>query len=264
MSAYREAKSNIIELSGHIIKDSLDREEVNISVTIDNPTLYFLSIFKECLDKRNIRFKGALLDIDDIRQRINYSDLKLVYEDYSPALKEIIKVINKQSNNFAAEMLLKTIAKENTGFGSFQKGTEQLNNYISKIGIPSEKTAVYDGSGLSRMNLISPKHIIRILTYIYNSNNYKPFFESLAVPGESGSLKKRLTKSDAQKRIFAKTGSMTGVNNLAGYIITQESDTLAFTIMISNFTAPQNVITNVIDLLCMRAAAFSRKQIDNK
>jgi serine-type D-Ala-D-Ala carboxypeptidase/endopeptidase (penicillin-binding protein 4) len=258
----RQFGSNIIELDGKIMKDSLNKEEVNLSVTIDNPTLYFLSLFKDCIEKRNIKFKGALVDIDDYRERINYSELNQIYEINSPPLKEIIKVLNKQSNNLIAEVLLKTMAKENLGEGSFSKGTEMLNKFAGKIGITSEKANFADGSGLSRLSLITPKYIIALLSYCYRADFSESFFNSLAIPGENGTLKRRLTKSTAQKNIWAKTGSMTGVNNLAGYIKTKDNDMLAFSIMIMNFTVPQNVISNIIDLICMRISAFTRKSDD--
>jgi len=83
--------------------------------------------------------------------------------------------------------------------------------------------------------------------------------KSLAIPGESGTLKRRLTKSVAQKQLWAKSGSMNGVNNLTGYVLTKDNEYLAFAIMIMNNTVPQSISSNIIDLICMRLAAFSRK-----
>ena len=257
---YKEIFSNFVQMSGGIIRDSLGKEEVQSSVAVDNPTLYFLHLLKDCIDKHNIKVRGVLLDIDDYRETITYSDLHLISTIYSPPLKSIIPVMNKQSNNLIAESILKTVAKEVTGKGAFQTGTELLAKFASKSGISAEKISLYDGSGLSRMTVISPKNFVTLLSYMYRNEDKDIFINSLAIPGESGTLKRRLTKSVAQKQLWAKSGSMNGINNLSGYIKTKDNEMLAFAIMIMNDTVPQTISSNIIDLICMRLAAFSRKK----
>lgn len=256
----RHPGTNIIEIYGFIQQNKADKESKIASVTIDNPSLFFLNLFKNAIEKRNIKFRGALLDMDDWNQKFSYLDRTPVSEYFSPPLYKIIQEVNKNSNNLTAECLLKTIAKENTGTGSFRKGCEQLNRFIARKGVADENIAVYDGSGLSRMNLLSPKIQTQLLSAFYKSNFKNDFINSLAVPGENGTLKNRMTKARASNYVFAKTGSMNGVSALCGYIFTKDNETLAFSIMISNFTGPASLANNLQDLICMRLAAFSRKR----
>lgn len=256
----KEPKTNIVELIGGIKLNSKKKGPKSISVTIDNPTLFFLNLFKSSLDKKNIKFRGALVDIDDWNQKITYADKTPVCELLSPPLYELLKEVNKKSNNLWAESIFKTIAKENTGHGSFSFGADQIMKFASKIGISSERIAVVDGSGLSRLDLTTPAFQTTLLSYVYRSANKNEFINSLAKPGEDGTLKNRMKKSRAETSVNAKTGSMNAVCALTGYVKTKDNETLAFSIMVTNFTSQLSSITNLQDLICMRLASFSRKR----
>ncbi len=259
ISYFRAARSNIIELFGVIEYDSTGRSREIIPVTIDNPTLFLLNIIKEKLDSHNILYRGAMVDADDYYEDINYYKMKPVFEYESPPLSEIIEMINKNSDNLGAELLLKTIAKEMTGTGSFRNGIELVKKFVSKKGIPPEKISMVDGSGLSRMNLLSPKYLVSILSAMYHSKYRDIYANSLAVPGQAGTLETRMRRTLAEDNLQAKTGSMNSVNNLCGYIRTRDGEILAFAIMIMNFDVPPSIATNLEDIICMRLASFSRK-----
>lgn len=256
----RECRSNIIELNGQIAYDTLKTNQIKLSVTVDMPELYFLNVFKESLLRHQIRFYGALIDIDDYIERINYADLQQFTQHESPKLSNIIDIINRQSHNLAAEMLFKTFAKENTGSGSFAKGTEQVMKYLSKAGIKTEDLFIVDGSGLSRMNLLSPRSLTTLLTYVYRAEYKNEFINSLAIPGAEGTLKRRLRHTLAEKSVKAKTGSMNNVSAISGFVTTRDKEELAFTIMMMNYTVPANLAQNLQDLILMRLASFSRKR----
>lgn len=252
----RESGSNIIEIRGGIRQNPKKSDTRVISSTIDNPTLFFLNLFKTALERNHLRFRGALLDIDDWASRIDYSALSPAFTHYSPRLAEIIAKLNKTSNNLIAEMLLKTMAKEISGRGTFLEGREQLVKCLSKCGIATEKMFIADGSGLSRMNTISPSSQTQFLSKVFHSDFSRTFVSSLAEPGLEGTLKNRLTKTTAAGKLFAKTGSMTGVSTLSGYIISSETESIAFSIMIMNHSVAPSVVQNLQDLVCMRLASF--------
>ncbi len=255
----RDFSSNNIELFGSIQYDSLYKFQKKLSVSIHNPSIFFLSFIKQSLEERNIRFKGALLNIDDIYPNFTYNQLKPLCNFKSPALSQIITVINSQSHNLAAEMLLKTIGKEVTGLGSTESGIEVVKRYITKTGIPADNITIADGSGLSRLNLISPRYLIHLLSNIYNSKYKDIFINSLAVAGRSGTLQKRMKKSLAETNVFAKTGSLQSNSSICGYVRNKDNQFLAFVIMIMNYTVPESLAQNLQDLICMRLAAFSNK-----
>ncbi len=259
--------SDQIEIDGTISYDSTHSNFETISIAIDNPTIYFLKIFLNELKIHNIKHRGALLDIDDIAIKPDYTNYKLLLNHHSEPLADIIKIINQKSHNLAAEMLLKTIGKEILSEGESDKGIELEEKFLSKNGISPDKISIVDGSGLSRQNLISPKYFVTLLSKIYHSALRKPFMNSLAVPGKDGTLERRLTYSLAQSKVKAKTGSMNNVSALTGYVRTRDNEPLSFSIMMVNYTVPISLAQDLQDLICMRLASFSRipyKERDNE
>ncbi len=258
--AERNEKLEIIELSGTIPYDSTKKHSSELEISINNPVSFFLSLFKEVILEEGIGFNGALLDYSSAGYDIDYRNMNPIIRYSSPSLLNIITNINKESNNLAAEMLLKTLGKEGSGEGSFAAGVNVVKKYCKSIGIPSTNVIIFDGSGLSRYNLLQPKYLVDLLFKIYFSDYREIFIGTLARPGEYGTLKRRLTHSKAEKRVFAKTGSMNNVMNLAGYITTQDGEYLSFAIMIMNHNVQESLVQNIIDLFCMRLATFSRKE----
>ncbi|MFN8358538.1 MAG: D-alanyl-D-alanine carboxypeptidase/D-alanyl-D-alanine-endopeptidase [Candidatus Kapaibacterium sp.] len=263
LTPFREPRTNSIEIRGKIpldMKGISPASGSKLSVTIDNPSLFFLNLFKQTLEKHGIKVRGALLDYEDWNMKISYSQLPVIAEHTSPPLSEIIAVVNKFSHNLCAEMLIKTIGKETTGIGSFAKGIEQVKKYASRIGILPDNIAIVDGSGLSRLNLFSPQNQVALLSSVYRSDKRNDFMESLALPGAQGTLRGRMTQSRAEKNVRAKTGSMNNVSAICGYVTTRDNEQLAFSIMVNGFTVPENIVHNMQDLICMRLSSFSRKQ----
>ncbi len=257
ISVIREYGTNLIELKGTIAYDSTGNFE-KISATIDNPTLFFLNIFRETLEDKFIRFRGALLDINDINHKPDYTSMESVCDYKSPELSEIIKTTNKSSHNLTAEILLKTIAKENTGTGSFENGIQEINKFLDENGINNSAVSINDGSGLSRLNLISPDYIVTLLSSVYRSEYKDVFIGSLARPGDFGTLERRMKMSLAESTVVAKTGSMNNVSNISGYVTTMDGEELAFAIMMESFTVPVSLAHNLQDLILMRLSGFSR------
>lgn len=257
---FKELASNMIYLFGTIPYDEDNPNRIYLPVTVDNPTMYFVNIFSESLSRNNIQHRGALIDVDDLSEKPSYYELVPACEYESPPTSEIIKIVNKRSHNFVAEALFKTIAKENLGEGSFRDGADMALKFAEKAGISPENVTIVDGSGLSRLNLVSPYYQTALLAYMRTSQYWEEFAASLATPGEEGTLEKRMVKTRAEKSVFAKTGSMNGVSNLAGYVLTSDGETLAVSIMMNNFSCPANAAKNLQDLICMRLSTFSRKR----
>lgn len=256
LSIVTSPHSNSVELYGNIYtRERMDLQKEQIAIS--DPTLFFLELFRQRMDEYEIYLEGEIIDIDDLEQDIDYSSLEKIEGWTSPPIKDIVKEINKASNNLVAEMLLKTLAREKTGVGSFENGTQVLADFLVSMGINPSMIVIKDGSGLSRNNLISPYGMARFLQAVYQSNIRADFMASLAKPGEKGTLQNRLIGSEAEKRVTAKTGSMNNVSTLAGYIKTKNNKTLAFCIMVNNFTEPISVIRNIQDLMVMRLASFS-------
>lgn len=252
----REEGTNIIELYGTIDKKRRSPKVLNISV--DDPSRFMLFRFKEILRENNIRFRGQLYSYHRNFRDVNYDNAIHLIDYQSPPLKELIKKVNKESINLYAEILLKTIAKEKTGLGSFEKGIEQIEKLLEDIDVDKDEFELRDGSGLSRMNFISPEQIIKVFSFAKTENWYEDFKNSLAMPGKEGTMEFRLKNTIAEKKLWVKTGTMNGISNVAGIVETTDGEYLTFCIMTNNFKQPLTEIRSFHDLLIMRLAGFSR------
>ncbi|MCL5029383.1 MAG: D-alanyl-D-alanine carboxypeptidase/D-alanyl-D-alanine-endopeptidase [Bacteroidetes bacterium] len=256
IDAYRELGTNVITVFG-TIRDNSD--SVKTYVTVNNPTQYAMVVFKDVLRKKGIIIDGYPIDINDMTTSIDYNKMKLLFTQDSPPLKDIIKVINKNSQNLYAEQLLKTIGLETKGFGNVENGVSAENKVFKDMGINPESMNIVDGSGLSRLDLVTPKQIVSLLSYMYKSKYFIPFFNSLPIAGVDGTLGDRLQNTKAQGKIRAKTGFIEGVRSLSGYAFTGDNEPIAFSIIVNNFNVPVKLAENIQDLVCLRLANFKRK-----
>ncbi len=256
IKAYRELGTNVITVYGTIRNDS---DSVKTYVTVNNPTQFAMVVFKDVLKEKGITVDGYPIDINDMPVPLDYTKLKKLFTQYSPPLKEIIKVINKNSQNLYAEQLLKTIGLEKYGYGTVNNGVRAEDKVFKEMGINPENINIVDGSGLSRLDLVTPKQIVALLTYMYKSKDFIPFFNSLPIAGVDGTLGDRMQNTRAQGRIRAKTGFLDGVRSLSGYAFTADNEPVAFSIIVNNFNVPVKLAENIQDLICLRLANFKRK-----
>jgi D-alanyl-D-alanine carboxypeptidase/D-alanyl-D-alanine-endopeptidase (penicillin-binding protein 4) len=256
IDVYRERGTNIIKVFGTIREG---KDSVRTYATVNNPTQYAMVVLKEVLEKKGITIKGYPTDIDDIVDPLDYSRMEELFTYYSNPLNEIIKVINKNSRNFYAEQLLKTIGLEKEGFGTVDNGLKAIHDVLQEMGINPERLDMVDGSGLSQLNLVTPKQIVNLLNYMYKSEYFIPFFNSLPIAGVDGTLGQRMKGTRAENRVRAKTGFLEYVRSLSGYAYTADDEIVAFSIIVNNFNVPVKLAENMQDLVCLRLANFKRK-----
>jgi D-alanyl-D-alanine carboxypeptidase/D-alanyl-D-alanine-endopeptidase (penicillin-binding protein 4) len=255
INVYRERGTNVISVFGTIrYADSL-----KTYVTVNNPTQFTMVILKEVLESKGITIGGFSLDIDDVSPPIESYELDKLFTHYSLNLREIIKVINKNSQNFFAEQLLKTVGLEIEHFGSVEKGVNACNSVFQEMGINPENMKMVDGSGLSRLNIVTPKQIVSLLNYMYQHKYYLPFYNSLPIAGVDGSLANRMKGTRAENNVRAKTGYIGFVRSLSGYVNTGDNEPVAFSMIVNNFTVPLKLAENIQDLVCNRLANLRRK-----
>jgi D-alanyl-D-alanine carboxypeptidase/D-alanyl-D-alanine-endopeptidase (penicillin-binding protein 4) len=216
-------------------------------------------VFQEVLEKKGITIKGYPVDIDDLKEPLNFTKINELFIYYSPPLNDIIKIINKNSQNFFAEQLLKTIGLEKEGYGTISNGIKALQGVFRDMGINPEGIIMADGSGLSHLDLVTPKQIVTLLNYIYKSNYFVPFYNSLPIAGVDGTLGERMIKTKAQNKVRAKTGFLEYVRSLSGYAYTADNEPVAFSIIVNNFNVPVKLAENIQDLVCLRLANFKRE-----
>jgi D-alanyl-D-alanine carboxypeptidase/D-alanyl-D-alanine-endopeptidase (penicillin-binding protein 4) len=140
--------------------------------------------------------------------------------------------MNKRSDNFYAEQILKMVGAKKFGIGDWQSGLKAIRDFLKTSGIRGPYH-IADGSGLSRYNLVTPRLIVRLLRKMFYN---KLFVDSLPISGVDkgyGSLSNRIRNADLAGKVIAKTGSLENVSNISGYALNSEA-TLAFSILMNS------------------------------
>jgi D-alanyl-D-alanine carboxypeptidase/D-alanyl-D-alanine-endopeptidase (penicillin-binding protein 4) len=175
----------------------------------------------------------------------------------SKPLRELIKKANKNSNNFYAEQIFRTIGKEVYGEGSAYASARAVIDTLRKMDIATENMRIYDGSGLSRYNTTTPETLVKALEYIYKTPYFYDFFESLAISGVDGTLKRRLNDQFLKGRIIAKTGYIKKVKNLSGYVKASNDEAFIFSILVNNLKTTE-IANKLQKKICSTLARYPR------
>jgi PBP4 family serine-type D-alanyl-D-alanine carboxypeptidase len=227
---YRKPEENTIIVDGKInIKNPRD-----IDIAVKDPGLFTGEYFKERLNASGIKVEKSVERIRSYEMFIKQAQPRVIDSLLSPALIEIIKETNTESENLFAEILLKTLGAQKYKEGSFNAGINALKNFLYICGVDTENVSIWDGSGLSKNNLISPSTLIAVLKFMYNSVLYSDYYSTLPEPGK-GTLKARF--NGFTDTIRAKTGAIQSVSCLSGYLRIDGKD-YAFSMLFNNFTCP--------------------------
>jgi D-alanyl-D-alanine carboxypeptidase/D-alanyl-D-alanine-endopeptidase (penicillin-binding protein 4) len=199
------------------------------------------------LESKGIVIGGTSSDRGPFSGPIAYESMKIVASYTSPPLREVIGEINKTSRNLYAELLFRTLGNSFLGDGSARAAAEVLKGALVKMSVPPDSVVIYDGSGLSRMNLVTPAALLALLKYMYRHEHFSYFLDSLPIAGIDGTLRDRMRNTPAEGRVLAKTGSMTHVLNLSGYVRSRAGKMYAFSILTNNYTGPVDALKRVQD-----------------
>jgi serine-type D-Ala-D-Ala carboxypeptidase/endopeptidase (penicillin-binding protein 4) len=149
----------------------------------------------------------------------------------SPPMQTLVRLMNKPSDNFFAEVLVKDLAMQAHGVGTTKSGTRIAAGFARELGAPAR---LADGSGLSRGNRASPYRVVRLLTAMGEREEFDAWYGSLAVAGRDGTLKKRMRSGPARGRCRGKTGTLSNVSALSGYCQARSGDIYAFSILMNS------------------------------
>jgi serine-type D-Ala-D-Ala carboxypeptidase/endopeptidase (penicillin-binding protein 4) len=211
-------------------------------VALEDPARYAATVFVEVLEAKGIRVTGAVATSSDSLPL----ESRVLATHESPTLAEMLKVVNKESQNLHAEMLLRLLGQRTRGEGSVAAGHEAVQAFLGRLGVAAD-WGLQDGSGLSRSDLVSPRGLVALLAAMARHPLAAPFRESLAVMGVDGTLKNRLKGTPAEGRIQAKTGTLHLVNALAGYVTRPAGEPLVFSIVVNNLNVPGREAVAAID-----------------
>ncbi|RTZ58371.1 MAG: D-alanyl-D-alanine carboxypeptidase/D-alanyl-D-alanine-endopeptidase [Gammaproteobacteria bacterium] len=160
---------------------------------------------------------------------------KVLYTGKSLPLADIIRKVNKNSNNVMARQLLLTLAAEQKGEpGTRAKGAQVIAEWLDRIGVGSTGFVVENGAGLSRKGRISAASLGGVLEYMYHSKNMPEYLSSLSINGRDGTMKKRLKHGQILAAARMKTGTIDHVKAIAGYLLTHQGRHLAVVVLINH------------------------------
>ena len=244
-----------LRVTGHVAADAAP---LVLYPAVPNPTDHFLEVLRQRLEAAGIAVRDGTADLDDAAA----PPVPLVpplLEHRSPALAEIAGVTLKDSHNLHAESLLRAIARTEQQAGSAEAGLRIVRRVLESWGVPPGAVRAADGSGLSRLNYVAPDALLVVLRRMATDPRHRDrWMSALPAGGSDGTLAARFVGGPAQGRVRAKTGSLSGVRALAGYVRTLDEETLAFVIIVNDAAAARGELEPVIDGVVDRLAAFRR------
>src|SRR5689334_7918645 len=273
LRVYRGLGANTIELSGTLPLG--DAGWVG-GVAIPDPALAFVTMLRDALVKRGVKIDGRVRTVNSrsggsivpantaeapaIPAPVEVASLQ------SPPFSVIAAHTLKPSQNQYTELILRTLGRTQaapTSEGRIRDdedaGLEVVRTFLRQAGIGDNDVALNDGSGLSRNDLISANTTVQLLTFMTKHKYFEQFREALPIAGIDGTLRTRMRGTPAEGNVRAKTGSLSSVASLSGYVTTAGGEHLVFSMMLNNYPDASAVRRDSIDAIAVLLASFSGK-----
>ncbi|WP_245808859.1 D-alanyl-D-alanine carboxypeptidase/D-alanyl-D-alanine endopeptidase [Shouchella patagoniensis] len=227
------------------------------------PTGYVIDVFKQTLGEEGVEFIGKF----KVKSEPAPKDAQVVAFKESMPLEELLIPFMKLSNNGHGEVLTKEMGKVLFEEGSWEKGLEVIEKSVRDFGVRADTVQFRDGSGMSHKTVIPANDITQMLFEVQEASWFSVFKHSLPIAGETdrligGTLRNRLTGEFTKGNVTAKTGSISGVSSLSGYVKAKDGTDLIFSIMINNYLGEGRNIRAVEDAIANTLAEheFQTKQ----
>ncbi len=225
----------------------VNKDDFVLKASITDPPLLLARMINNKLKSSGIKISG---NPTTIRSEKNYKTEKIVpiMDISSPPLSDIIEVLNHESVNLFAEHLIKELGKKFKNNGSTASGAEVIIEFLKNSGIDTNGMFIEDGSGLSPLNAITTRELVRLLVYMKHKGKYfTEYFSSFPDAGKNGTLKNYFTDPLFTSRLKAKSGSMTRVRSFAGYFTAMSGKKMVFSIIINNYSGSSKKIVSEIE-----------------
>lgn len=251
----RELLTNKIHVTGQVRAGSPAFEE---TPTITNPTLFFTTVLWEVLGEEGITVTGRPMDCDDIAGWKHVpSDFSLLIAHESPAMAEILAGLFKRSQNMYAESMPYTLAWKRTGKGTFRDGRKAVQEILqSELGVSPDGYQYSDGSGLSRYDYITPETIVAINEGMRKNALWQTWHDVQSIAGVDGTLRNRMKGTKAADNVRGKTGTISNVRALSGYVTTAAGEELTFSFLVNGHTQSSSATDSVTDTAAVLLAEY--------
>ncbi|MDP9865491.1 MULTISPECIES: D-alanyl-D-alanine carboxypeptidase/D-alanyl-D-alanine endopeptidase [Streptosporangium] len=243
----RQHSTNTVVITGTVA------EKYDEWVAVDDPTGYAASLFRKALAKHGVRVLGSTA-----REAAPQGAATVVSHESMP-LSELLVPFMKLSNNMHAEILTKAIGRKVSGVGTWSAGLAAITSFARANGMPTLR--LRDGSGLSRVDGLTPGGVTGLLIALRAKPWFSTWYGSLPIAGDpdrmvGGTLRSRMRGTPAAGNVHAKTGSLTGVTSLSGYVTSADNEPLVFSVMLNQFLSGSP--KDIEDKIAIRLAQFSR------
>jgi D-alanyl-D-alanine carboxypeptidase/D-alanyl-D-alanine-endopeptidase (penicillin-binding protein 4) len=222
--------------------------------SVSDPIRYCGRLFREALRRQGITVAGGTVVGRAPQGLATLAALQ------SRPLYSILQDMNKESDNFTAEMLFRAITAgdKNTGGNGSLEYSGSMEAMMAGLGFGPGSHRIVDGSGLSRYNLCSPQQLVTVLMDMQKDESISTeFLVTLPVAGADGTLEKRMNGQGLQYRVRAKTGTMTGVSSLAGFALGSGGRRYCFALMFNNYTCGAGAIRGLQDRILAELISVS-------
>lgn len=225
-------------------------------VTVWEPAGYAADVLRRALQRHGIRVLG--------RNRLGVStpdSARTLVTHESMTLAELMIPFLKLSNNGHAEVLTKAIGRHVSGQGTWAAGLSAIRAFVATLGMDVTTQRQSDGSGLSRWNLIPPHEFVDLLRGAQAEPWFGTWYDSMPIAGNAdrftgGTLRSRMRNTPAANNVHAKTGSLTSVSGLSGYVTDADGRLLVFSILLNNYISGS--VKSLEDRIAIALASFSR------
>lgn len=226
----------------------------SIKGSIPDPPLFAAQHLQDQLQSVGIIANQKALNYWDLSpQEAHGADRQVLYTHFSPSLSEMVQRANIKSVNLYCEAMIRAIGQERGKEGSPEAGIEAAEAFWKDRGLPADGCFFQDGSGLARTNAATSLFFARLLTKIARDERiYNSIYDSLPIAGQSGGMRYALRGTGAAGKVRAKTGTLSRVRSLAGYITTRSGRQLAFCIITNNFTGSGGVMRKKMENLLLK------------
>ena len=217
------------------------------TAAVDNPTTFFVSALALALARHGVVVRDGAVDIDAIKTPPS-GTRTLITKRTSLPLSIVGAEFLKVSQNLYGETLLKTLGRKDGVPGTAEGGRQAVRETLAKWGVPDDAIVMYDGSGLSRYNYVSADAIVAILRHVWEDARLRgPFLSALPVGGHDGTLDTRMKNTILDGKVQAKTGTISNVRSLSGFLETASGEKIVVSMIATHFTAPSARIDAVVE-----------------
>lgn len=242
------AESHVLTVAGRVYART---ESIDKWLTVTDPPLYFGAALAAALAEEGVAHGGRIRAVERLADSDGWRRLTTHRTD----LLTVLEVINKRSQNFWAESVLKLLGAELCGSGSWAGGIRAVEEFLTEIGLDTAELSLADGSGMSRNNRFTPRQLTHLLVHMFHHRWGGEFLRTLPFSGEEDlSWEKRLARAPYFGNVMAKTGYLSGVSTLSGYAKARTGKVYAFSILMNGIrglakakAAQDRIVAAIID-----------------